>query len=464
MTVPPAVPTLPCRALVIGLGRFGGAREAVRYLLRHGSSVRIADRLDEAALAESVASLRSDPAAAAIDWQLGRQDEGLLDGVDLVVVNPAVPATHPLVDAAARRGLPRTQELSLFLDAYPGRVVFVTGTNGKSTTATLLHGALRRGGVDALLGGNVGHSLLADEAAWRRGQVAVVEISSFQLERIDPDRHRVEGAVLTPITRDHLDRHGTLEVYHAAKARAATAARAFLVHGADDPVARGFRTRAAHRLLHRDGPRDAELAAWVDADGFCRFAGDDRGAFHRGALALLGRFHVGNALAALLAARALGADPAGAALGVVLQRPLPYRLQLAGRLGGCDVYDNAVSTAVESTVSALESIDAPVHWIGGGKSKDGPEALPPAARELAPRLRGAHLFGAVAEALASELRRAGLATVTSHERLEDALDAARASAAAGSALLFSPAFASFDQFANFEARARSFRAWLRAQR
>ena len=148
---------------------------------------------------------------AEIDWQLGSEDLSLLDGIDLVVTSPAVPDHNPLRKEALARGIPHTQECELFLAAYPGRVVGITGTNGKSSTTTLLHRALQTAGMDCLLGGNIGHSLLADEAEWRGSQIALLEVSSFQLERFDEDR-RLAGAVFTRIGSDHLDRHHTLTI------------------------------------------------------------------------------------------------------------------------------------------------------------------------------------------------------------------------------------------------------------
>ncbi len=455
-------------AVVLGLGRFGGGRAAARYLATHGYRVRVVDKAPAESLVESVAAL----ADLDVDLRLGTGDdpaalEATLDDAALLIVNPAIPPSHPLLAAATARGLEVDQEIGLFLADYPGRVVLVTGTNGKSSTATLLHRALHTAGVDTLLGGNIGHSLLDDTSRWMdRDQVAVVEISSFQLERLDPARHPVDGAVFTPVTRDHLDRHGTLASYHAAKSRAAAAARRFVVHQADDPIASGFSTSAPLRLRHapldQHGPED--LAAWGDPVGWQWLAGAPQPTFHRSALRVQGDFQAANARAALLAAvHGFDADPARAALGLVTTAPLPYRLQQLGSLGALRVFDNGVSTAVESTVSALRGLPGPVHWVGGGKSKEGPEALPAQAAELAPYLATAHLFGAVAEDLAAALRRLDL-EVTVDERLEDAC--ARAATAAGhgrrtATLLFSPAFASFDQWPNFRARAEAFRGWFR---
>ncbi|MFN3241591.1 MAG: UDP-N-acetylmuramoyl-L-alanine--D-glutamate ligase [Planctomycetota bacterium] len=459
MTADPALPRPGTRALVHGLGRFGGGREATRFLHRRGCSVRVADASDSAELREVAAAFGDTD----IDWQLGREDLGLLDDVDLVVTSPAVPDHNPLLQEARRRGLPTTQECELFLAAYPGRVVGVTGTNGKSSTSTLLHRALQRAGVDALLGGNIGHSLLADEADWRADQVAVLEMSSFQLERFAPQR-RVHGAVFTRIGSDHLDRHGTLQRYREAKGRLARAATAFVVHGADDPVATAYATDAERRGYYgRDitGPGSAGTAR-----GYVQVRpGRDaaRPVVHRDALHLLGDFQLENVMAGSLAAAWLGADLGAVGFAMATAQPLPFRLQLLHVLDGVQMFDNAVSTEVESTQQALATLARTgqrVHWLGGGKSKDGDHGK--VARAIARHAASAHVFGAAAEPFADAMRDA--IPTCSHATLAAALASAMQHAQPGDAVLFSPAFASFDQYPNFRARALEFHGLLRERR
>lgn len=438
-------------ALVHGLGRFGGGREAVRYLAQHGLAVRIADKSagdDLQAVRDGLAGLPG------LDWQLGREDEALLDGVDLFVANPGVPDQNPLLTAARARGLAITQEVDLFLAGYPGRVVAVTGTNGKSTTSTLLHKALVHSGVDALLGGNIGHSLLADEAKWRADQVAVLEISSFQLDRMAPTA-RVHGAVFTRVLKDHVDRHGTLAAYHAAKGRLGPAATRFVVHAADDAVAAAYATAAPLRLRFAAGAPAAHGAGVQD--GWIALRTGDGPAeriVHEDALQLLGAFQVENVMAASLAARMVGGTPQGIGIAMATAKPLPFRLQLLATKDGVRIYDNGVSTEVESTRSALQALRGRVHWIGGGKSKDGDYRA--VADAVVPHVASAHLFGAAAQPLAAAI--AGRVPTTTAERVPQAFAQALAAAAPGDAVLWSPGFASFDQYPNFRARALEFHA------
>ena len=440
------------KALILGLGRFGGGQQAARYLLRHGWALRISDRSSDAELREAVDGLRG---SGDVEPCLGREDIGLLRDVNLVVVNPAVPPENPVLQEALRRGMEVTQEACLFLDHYPGRVVLVTGTNGKSTTSNLLAAALAGNGFDVLLGGNIGHSLLAEEERWRPDQIAVLEISSFQLERLDPERQAVEGAVITRVGQDHLDRHGDITAYRAAKAVAAAAAVRFTVHAGDDPVAAGFASGAQHRAVF-----GTHEAAGVSCErGWVRTSlGADPGLlFHHRALTMLGDFQLENAMAAAAAAMLLGASRGATALALVTSKPLPYRLQLLREMDGVRLYDNSVSTELESTALALRAVPGPVHWVGGGKSKD--DDYPRVVEAVAPYLASAHLFGSAAGALAPLLRER--IPVTRNERLTEALKAAWTAARRGHAVVMSPAFASFDQYANFRARAEEFHLWAR---
>ncbi|MBM4062466.1 MAG: UDP-N-acetylmuramoyl-L-alanine--D-glutamate ligase [Planctomycetes bacterium] len=454
---PDDLPPAGARVLVHGLGRFGGGREAVRFLARAGCRVRIADK---SAGEDLLAVQRTLGDLPDLDWRLGSEDEALLDGVDWFLANPAIPDQHPLFAAARARGLRLTQEADLFLAAYPGTVVAITGTNGKSTTSTLVHAALARAGFDALLGGNIGHSLLADESQWRAGQVAVLEISSFQLERLSATA-RVHGAIFTRVLKDHVDRHGTLAAYHAAKGRLAAAATGFVVHAADDPVAAAFPSPAPRRLRFAAAPPAPDSAGL--ADGFVAvrlLRGASEPIVHTQALRLLGAFQVENVMAASAAARCLGASPHAIGLAMANAAPLPFRLQLVAVVGGVRIYDNGVSTEIESTRSALQSLDGRIHWVGGGKSKDGDYAA--VANGVLPYAASAHLFGAAAAPLAAAF--AGRLPVTVRQTVADALGAAFAAARPGDAVLWSPAFASFDQYPNFRARALDFHAWLAARR
>ncbi len=441
------------RALILGLGRFGGGREAALFLLRRGYQVRISDHGAADTLQDGISALAGWPD---VEWRLEPPAPDHLDDVDLLVVNPAVPESNPLLAAARAKEIEVTQEANLFLEHFPGKTLLVTGTNGKSTTTSLLHKALLGSGFDALIGGNIGRSLLSDEASWRKDQVAVMEISSFQLERVDLDRHRAVGAVIVRVTTDHIDRHGSVTAYHRAKSRVARIVEKFLVHGAEDPVAASFVTTAPLRATFTAREPGPGQVGFVDGWLVSRLGDEPERVLHVDALELLGRFQHENVQAAFTAARLLGASTHRAALALVRERPLQFRLQKVKTSRGVHWFDNAVSTEVLSTLSAVETLPKPLRWVGGGKSKDGDFRR--VADLLAPHLASAHLFGAAAEPMAALL--AKRMTVTRHATVEEALAAASAAAQAGESVLFSPAFASFDQYPNFRARAEVFHRFV----
>lgn len=489
-------------AVVWGLGRFGGGLGAARFLRRRGLRVRVLDRAPADNLATSVQELQGDQG---IEWCLGSEDPQHVEGADLVIVNPAIPDHHPLLQSIRRMGIPRAQEIELFLDAYPGDVVLVTGTNGKSTTASLLHRCLEMSGLQALLGGNIGHSLLEDEDAWDRHPIALVEISSFQLSRLDRERiRRVRGTVLTTIGEDHLDRHGSLQSYRAAKAVAASLAEEFLVHDAGDPVAETFRSPARQRIRISTTAAPTAGRSGVEDGWLClpTRAAQPR-LLHGDALPFAGRPQQLNALLAGTAAWILGAQPERIGIALASAQPLPHRLQLCVTHRGVQVFDNGVSTSASSTIAALDSIHrgspvAPqgtIHWVGGGASKG--EDLIRIAADLHGALVRVHgrgwLFGAVANPLRDAIashgrgnapldesagpagwhRQAALpdappsradALCTGFPSLDEALQAALKAAQPGDVVLFSPGFASFDAYANFKARAAAFHRILQRWR
>ncbi|MCB9880326.1 MAG: UDP-N-acetylmuramoyl-L-alanine--D-glutamate ligase [Planctomycetes bacterium] len=431
---------------VWGLGRFGGGLGAAEELLRRGNTLRIIDRATREQLAESL--VRLERSAGPVDV-LG-EVESSLDGVDLVCVNPGVRPDHPLLQAAQRRGIPCTQELDLFLDAYPGRVTAVTGTNGKSSTTLMLARALEAAtGRETLVGGNIGGSLFDHRARWRADQDCVLEVSSFQASRLRLDSHPFSGLVIPYLGTDHIDWHGDRGAYHAAKLR--------LLAGLKDgaPALLGglgpSRAGAIDDRLHLLSPSDEPVATAVGLEW--------RGApvLTRRDIVAQGDFQLENARLALALVARYGLDVRRAAKGLRGFAGLPHRLVRVGQRRGVTFFDNGVSTGPESTLSALRTLQGhgPPRWIGGGRSKDGD--LTP-YDEIASMARSVHLFGEVAPALSERLRARGI-DVTRHTTCREALNDAWDRCEHGDQLVFSPGFASFDQYPNFEARARVALAW-----
>lgn len=439
------------RVLVMGLGSFGGGAGAARYLARLGARVTVTDRRPPEALESGLRAL----ADLELELVLGEHRQADFERAEVVVVNPAVAPAHPLLARARAAGARLTSEIELFLEAVPAQVAAVTGTQGKSSTTHLLHSLLVASGRRALRGGNSGGSLLPELPALAPEDVVVLELSSYQLEALSPGRlgARVQAAAVVNVLPDHLERHGTLEAYRAAKARLLdlTGPGGVAVLPAADPALASLPV-PGRRVLFHEGPAETGLFL---ADG--RFRLDDEVLGEVGELALPGTFQRTNALVALGLARLLGAPRDALAAAVPGLRGLEHRLQDLGTVRGRRVVDNAVSTTPDSTVSALRSLPRGTLLVLGGRSKAlALDELCAVARDLQ-----AHplCFGEASAELAEAFRSAGV-TAETFADMRAAIDRAFAPEVPGEVVLFSPACSSFDAFGNFEERARAFRSAL----
>jgi UDP-N-acetylmuramoylalanine--D-glutamate ligase len=436
---------LPRRVLVLGLRRTGQA--VARVLVSRGCTVRAADALDASALGLDSSSL---PGA---ELRLGPETPVLLDDVDLVVPSPGVPRSAPLLREAVRRGLPVWAEVELAFRLLDCPVIGITGTNGKSTTTTLVGRALAAGGRRVFTGGNLGTPLVL--AAADPPDVAVTEVSSFQLEWVERFRPRVAG--ILNITADHLDRHADFAEYRDAKARLLAAQQPddCAVLNRDDPetiaLAAGSRARV---LTFGAGPSDSGATLGAGA-AIVRLPGADEERYDLVRTRLAGRHNVENILAAALIARLAGASPAAVQEAIDTVEPLPHRLALVAERHGVRWFDDSKATNVGATVKSLESFAEPVVLLAGGVDKGGDYG--PLAAAARGRVRRALVFGAARERLAAALEAAEVAV----ERVADlpaAVGAAASAACAGDVVLLAPACSSFDMFTDYAARGRAFRA------
>jgi UDP-N-acetylmuramoylalanine--D-glutamate ligase len=405
---------LPRRALVIGLARSG--RAAALALARRGVEVVAADRaeIDDAGrLAEAGVEVRSES-----------EEESLLDGVELVVKSPGVPAESPLAAAARARGLPIWSEVELGYRLLHGNpLIGVTGTNGKTTTSELLGAILRAAGRPVEVAGNVGRALTEVAEQIEPGASVVCELSSFQLE--DVDEFSCDVAVLLNLEPDHLDRHGTFEAYRDAKLR----------------IFERARTKVVPRGLGLDG---------------IEFAADDPlPAEPR----IPGAHNRENAAAATAAARAAGVADDAIAAGLRSFTGVPHRLELVRELRGVRYVNDSKATNTAAARRGVAAFDAPLRLILGGSLKG--EDFGPFAHELPANVRSIYLIGEAAGELEAALDAAGRAYTRVGE-LDRAVAHASADAEAGDVVLLSPATASYDQFDNFEQRGEVFRRLVEA--
>ncbi len=446
------------RVTVQGLGLFGGGAGVARFLARSGARVTVTDTRSAEDLAPAIAALEG----CSVRFVLGEHRREDFESADLVVANPAVPPSNAWLAIARGAGVRVTSEIEIFLRICPTRIAAVTGTQGKSSTCNSLQQLLAACGQRTHLGGNIGRSLLDAALSMHTDDVVVLEMSSYQLETLSPDigraepAPRVEAVCVTNVLSDHLDRHGTIENYAAAKRRilelVATTGGTAVLSGEDprftcwsEPGLRrvdAFPTRASDRGLN---VRDERFR--LDREELGRVAD----------LRLPGLFQRENTLLALGLARLLGADAARLARAVPDLVALPHRMQDLGLVGGHRVWDNAISTTPDSTQSAVESLAPGCALLLGGKHKDLPlDGLLRAARG---RVRRVVTFGKAAELLSAAFRGIGI-EARAVTTLPEAVETVFGWMAPGEELLFSPACASYDQFLNFQERAHAFRRAL----
>lgn len=432
-------------ALVVGAGSTG--RAAARFLARRGARVRVVDRSPEAT---------RDPAwPDSVELRAGGDEPGALEGIDMVVPSPGVARDHPLLTRAVDAGLPVWSEIELAYRYLGCPVLAVTGTNGKSTTTTLLGNMLRQVNPRVFVGGNLGTPLI--EACDRPFDAAVVEVSSFQLEWVERFRARV--AVILNITPDHQDRYRDLDEYAETKARLLDGQQEddVAVLNRDDPRVWKLHERARGSVVSF-GRRDIEEGTYLDRDEVVvRCAGGaERYALRESPLT--GEHNRENIQAAATAAAVWGVESAAIRKALHESRGLPHRLEFVRELRGVRWYDDSKGTNTGAVEKSLASFPGGVVLLLGGHDKGGDfTILAPLLRRHAARVI---FFGKAGAQIESQL--AGVVPSQRVPKLADAVAAAAAVATSGQVVLLSPGCASFDEFRDYNERGEKFRAWVEA--
>jgi UDP-N-acetylmuramoylalanine--D-glutamate ligase len=450
------------KVLVVGVARSGVA--AARLLARHGAMVIANDIKPESELARESRELR----ALGVLLSLGAHPESLFENADLVVLSPGVPADLAQIEIARSRGVEIISEPELAGRFLRGRMIGVTGSNGKTTTTTLVGELMRAAGAEVIVGGNIGTPLTSlveksSEEAW-----TVAELSSFQLEMIDS--LRVHVAAVTNITPDHLDRHGSLENYVRAKHRIflnQTGEDWAVLNGDDreiaDMVARlGLPSKRVYFCARgRKCVNGAAADIFVEGGSvWTTMVTDDRKAIEAIPVAeipLRGMHNVENvmtALASVFCARETRADDMEALREAIRRfKGVEHRIEFVAEVNGVKFYNDSKATNVDSTAKALEAFDRGVILILGGKDKGSDyTSLAPLIGE---RVKQIVLIGAASDKIAGQLE--GVGPMERATSMADAVSKSMEAAAAGDTVLLAPACASFDMFDNYEHRGRAFK-------
>jgi UDP-N-acetylmuramoylalanine--D-glutamate ligase len=439
------------RVTVMGLGRFGGGVGVVRWLTQAGARVLVTDQEPADKLAPSLAQI----ADLGVTLRLGGHDERDFRDADLVVVNPAVPETSPFLHVARAAGVAVTTEINLFVERCPARCVGVTGSVGKSTVTAMIGKVLTEGiegsrdqGIKVWVGGNIGKSLLDGLGQIAAADIVVLELSSFQLQRTPAVRWSPHVAVITSITPNHLDWHGSFDAYAAAKLNIVR----FQGPGRDAVVIQD--TPGLHQTLAQ---HVGDLAgAWrygLDGDVPTATRADEQLRWEGLKLAVPGRHNRENAAAALTVAHWFGTSDEAALAALATFAALPHRLQLVAERDGVTYYDDSKSTTPEAALTALGAIDGPLLVILGGYDKG--SDLQPVAEAAARRAKFAACIGKTGPGLADTIRAAG-GQAEVFPDLTAAVAACRQRAAPGDAVLLSPACASWGQFVDYRQRGELF--------
>jgi UDP-N-acetylmuramoylalanine--D-glutamate ligase len=417
------------RALVVGMEASGKA--AVRFLLSQGADVTAADL--------KLVKGRDVP------FRL-QTDELFDEPYDLMVTSPGVPFDLPGLARARARGVKVTGDLELAAPHLKGNVIGITGTNGKTTTTSLIAHILRECGVAVLLGGNIGRPVTDMIAESRAGQWNVLELSSFQLETIETFRAHI--AVGLNLTQNHLDRHHTIEAYAEAKGRL------FRLQTKDDWAVLNFVDEYCRRWAEMTKGRvmwfNNSQGWWIDGDGI-RF--DGAPFMPLAEIPIRGRHNAENTMAAAGAAHLAGVPLDAIANAVRTFKAVEHRLEFIRRVNGVDFYNDSKATSVDATLKALASFPGNLWVILGGKDKG--SDYHPLIAPLRDKAKGVLLIGAAAAKIASHLDAA--VPVMQAGTLDAAVKEAFARAHSGDTVLLAPACASFDQFTSYEHRGQVFK-------
>jgi UDP-N-acetylmuramoylalanine--D-glutamate ligase len=447
------------RITIMGLGFFGGTIGLAQYLVAQGAHVTVTDLKSEAELCDSLEALSGLP----VRFVLGRHETADFTDVDRVFASPAVREDSPYLAQAHARGIPVDTEMNLFMRLCPGTIIGVTGSNGKTTTTSLIGAILRAANPRTWVGGNIGRSLLPELAQIRTGDPVVLELSSFQLEDLAEVRRSPHIALLLNLSPNHLDRHGSMERYLAAKWHifAYQGPTDVAILNADDPRVHALATRLPSQMRCFSLHHRISDGAYLEGDRIMLArAGSVREACHQADIPLLGRHNVANVTAAVAAADAWGVPPTVIREAVRSFPGIEHRLERVREVGGVTFYNDSIATSPAATLAALAAIAQPVLLIAGGYDKGLPfDAL---GEAIARRVKRTFLLGdsapQIAQAIAAA-RTPGPAppAITLCRDLQEAVLAAWETAQPGDAVVLSPACASYDQFRNFVQRGRLFK-------
>ena len=444
--------------LILGAARQGLA--LARWLARHGANVTLNDSRRE----EDLITAKKSLADVNVTWAVGGHPLELLDTTDVLCISGGVPLTLPIVEEAIKRDIPLSNDSQIFMEVVPCKTVGITGSAGKTTTTTLVGNMAKLvKGDRAFVGGNIGDPLINYVDDMQADDLAILELSSFQLEQmtISPNI-----AAILNITPNHLDRHGTMEAYTNAKAHILDfqSAKDNAILGRDDKGAWGLKNRVKGNLLSFSlQDLDEGLNGTYLHDGLLSLR--DGFAYvpllMREKVQLRGDHNIANVLAAFAIGHAAGFKLDDMLEAVEEFRGVPHRLELVRELNGARWYNDSIATAPERAAAAVHAFSEPIVLMLGGRDKNLPWG--DLAKLIHERVDHVVLFGEAGEMIQNAITAySGVGTVDVHRAttLKEAVTLAADVASVGDVVLLSPGGTSFDEFKDFAERGEAFRKWV----
>jgi UDP-N-acetylmuramoylalanine--D-glutamate ligase len=451
------------RVLILGAARQG--QSLARWLARHGARVTLSDKRSKADLEPARRALAGLP----LEWALGGHPLELIEDIDLLCLSGGVPLTLPIVTEAQKRSIPLSNDTQIFMENAPCKTIGITGSAGKTTTTALLGEMAKASYAEkaerVFVGGNIGDPLINYVDEIRSDDLAILEISSFQLDQMSLSP-RV--AAILNVTPNHLDRHGTMEAYTAAKARILDFQNEndAAILGRDDPIAWKLRDKVKGELFSFGlSDLSADQSGTYFSEGLYNLRYGDAYVLLpiQKAIHLRGDHNRLNVLAAITIGHA-----AGLALDAMLEaidsfHGIPHRLELVRELHGVQWYNDSIATAPERTIAAIRSFEEPIVLLLGGKDKDLP--WNDLIEIVSEKVDHVVVFGQAAEKILGALGKAGSGqkrpfSVQRCEGLQEAVHQAAEVAESGDVVLLSPGGTSFDQFNDFAERGEWFKTWV----
>jgi UDP-N-acetylmuramoylalanine--D-glutamate ligase len=439
--------------LVVGAALSGIA--SAEFLLLRSGRVVLTDLRPEESLAKTIAPLQKlAQASGELILELGEHRPDSFRSCDLVVVSPGVPLTLPFIQESRRAGIPVIGEIELAYKHLPGKILGITGSNGKTTTTTLLAELLQGAGLKAHAAGNIGTPLIAFASDSRPDDIYSTELSSFQLESII--EFRPSAGTILNLTPDHLDRYASFDAYIAAKQRIFMNQREtdYAVLNADDTRTADMGSALQSTIVWFSRRKEPDCGAFIRGGRiFFRKGQSELDLFPVSAVALKGNHNLENVLAACALALLAGAAPSSLEETIRNFKGVEHRLELVAEIDGVQYFNDSKATNVDAAVKSLESFPGRIHLIAGGRDKNGIFAtLRPLVES---RVKHLVLIGEAAGKIREAL--SGTTEISAAASLPEAVQKCRENAQSGDVILLAPACASFDMFQDYGHRGRVFK-------